>query len=346
MTTTTNAAANGTNGTNGTNGNHATPANGNNGVHNHEETKSKFDPNFTQHVIELMSPDTKPRHREILTSLIRHMHDFCREVELKQDEWILGVNYINSLGQAYQKNRNETWRVCDILGIESLVDEINHKVEAADGKVPTSSSILGPFWSPDTPFRALGASVVQDMPSDGQLTYFHGVVRDVETGRGIPNAVFDMWQASTNGKYDTHDPENQSRHNLRGKFRTNEHGAFWFYCLKPTEYAIDTSGPSAELLSIMGRHPYRPAHIHIMVTHDEYIGVTAQLYPEDDPYLETDTACAVKEDLLLHFEPVVPGGGVERGDAVLDVEYNVNLLSKKYKPDSGMLMQNANQDKF
>lgn len=81
--------------------------------------KSKFDPNFTQRVIDLMSPETKPRHREILTSLIRHVHDFCREVELTQDEWVLGVDYINSLGQSYQKNRNETWRLCDILGVES-----------------------------------------------------------------------------------------------------------------------------------------------------------------------------------------------------------------------------------
>lgn len=81
--------------------------------------QSKFDPNFTQRVIDLMSAETKPRHREILTSLIKHVHDFCREVELTQDEWVLGVDYINSLGQSYQKNRNETWRLCDILGVES-----------------------------------------------------------------------------------------------------------------------------------------------------------------------------------------------------------------------------------
>jgi len=208
--------------------------------------------------------------------------------------------------------------------------------------VPTSSSILGPFWSPETPFRDLGASVVQDMPKDGELTFFHGTVFDMDTGKGIPNAVFDMWQASTNGKYDAHDPENQSRHNLRGKFRTDADGKFWFYCLKPTEYAIDTSGPSAEVLRMMGRHPFRPAHIHIMVTHDDYIGVTAQLYPNDDPYLETDTACAVKPDLLLDFKPVQN----EPKGAVLDVEYNVRLASKKYKPESTMLMGNANQDKF
>lgn len=314
-------------------------ANGTNGV---KDNNSKYDPNFTQHVIDLMSPETKPRHRQILSSLIRHLHDFCREVELTQDEWIVGVNYVNSIGQAYKKNRNEAWRVCDILGVESLVDEINHKVSSDKGLTPTSSTILGPFWSPETPFRELGGSVVQNMPKDGQLTLFHGVISDVETGKGIPGAVFDMWQASTNGKYDVFDPENQTRHNLRGKFRTDENGKFWFYCLKPTEYAIDTSGPSAELLAIMGRHPFRPAHIHMMVTHPDYIGVTAQLYPRNDPYLETDSVCAVKDDLLLDFKPIEndPNG------AVLDVEYNIHLLSKKYKPDSTMLMENANQNTF
>lgn len=326
------SATNGNSATNGTNGHSAAT-----GYNN-----SKYDPNFTQHVIDLMSPETQPRHREILTSLIRHLHDFCRDVELKQDEWIIGVNYVNAIGQAYKKNRNEAWRVCDILGVESLVDEINHKISAANGAEPTSSTILGPFWSPETPFRENGDSVVQNMPPDGQLTFFHGVIKDAETGKGIPNAVFDMWQASTNGKYDVFDPENQTRHNLRGKFRTDADGKFWFYCLKPTEYAIDTSGPSAELLRIMGRHPYRPAHIHMMVTHDDYVGVTAQLYPSDDQYLETDTACAVKPDLLLYFNPVKD----EKNGAVLDVEYDVRLVSKKYKPDNTMLMQNANQNKF
>lgn len=96
------------------------------------------------------------------------------------------------------------------MSASSLVDEINHKVQAANGAEPTSSTILGPFWSPETPFRNNGDSVVQNMPPDGQLTHFHGVIKDAETGKGIPNAVFDMWQASTNGKYDVFDPENRT----------------------------------------------------------------------------------------------------------------------------------------
>lgn len=226
--------------------------------------------------------------------------------------------------------------------IFSLVDEINHKIVTEKDVSPTSSTILGPFWSPETPFRDLGASVVQNMPKDGQLTLFHGVIKDAETGKGIEGAVLDMWQASTNGKYDVFDPENQTRHNLRGKFRTDKDGKFWFYCLKPTEYAIDTSGPSADLLKLMGRHPMRPAHIHVMVTHPEFVGVTAQLYPNDDPYLETDTACAVKEDLLLNFKPVKD----EKNGATLDCEYDIRLLSKRYKPDNTMLLGNANQGNF
>lgn len=181
------------------------------------------------------------------------------------------------------------------------------------------------------------------MPSDGEFTFFHGTILDADTGKGIPDAVLDMWQASTNGKYDAHDPDNQTRHNLRGKFRTDAEGRFWFYCLKPTEYAINTSGPSAEVLRMMGRHPNRPAHIHIMVTHPEFVGLTAQLYPNDDPWLETDTVCAVKDDLLLDFKPAAKD---EPKGAVLDVEYNIKLLSKKYKPDNTMLMQNADQEKF
>jgi catechol 1,2-dioxygenase len=95
------------------------PASAQSNAQSNTHQQSKFDPNFTQRVIDLMSSETKPRHREILTSLIKHVHDFCREVELTQDEWVLGVDYINSLGQSYQKNRNETWRLCDILGVES-----------------------------------------------------------------------------------------------------------------------------------------------------------------------------------------------------------------------------------
>jgi catechol 1,2-dioxygenase len=116
-----------------------------------------------------------------------------------------------------------------------LVDEIAHKL-LTEGANPTSSSILGPFWSPNAPFRPLGGNIIQDPAPGGHPALMHGKVTDLLTGKGIPGAVVDIWQASSNGKYDFQDPENQSDNNLRGKFKCDENGEYNFYYLKPTAY--------------------------------------------------------------------------------------------------------------
>lgn len=307
----------------------------------------RFDPNFTQAVIDNMGPNTTPRNREVLGALVKHIHDFSREVELTIDEWMAGVKFVNELGRIYadsKQTRNETHRICDILGLESyvlppfsptpppltppssLVDEIAHKIVSDGNLDPTSSSILGPFWSPNAPFRELGGSIMQDgVPPKGQVTKMHGVIRDMVTGAPIPGAVFDIWQASANGKYDFQDPDNQSPNNLRGKFRADEQGRYWFYCLHPTAYSLPRDGPSWDLLTMMDRHPMRPAHIHIMVTHPDYQGCTTQLYPNTDPWLTTDTVFAVKPDLVCDFKPLA-------GDdkATLELEYNVTIAPKSF----------------
>lgn len=110
------------------------------------------------------------------------------------------------------------------------------------GETPTSSTILGPFWSPHSPFRPLGDTIVRSPHPDGQTTLMHGKVIDLDTKKGIPNAVIDIWQASANGKYDFQDPDNQEPNNLRGKFTTNENGEYWYYCYKPTAYSLPTDG--------------------------------------------------------------------------------------------------------
>lgn len=131
----------------------------------------------------------------------------------------------------------------------------------------------------------------------------HGKVIDLETKKGIPNAIVDIWQASSNGKYDFQDPQNQTPNNLRGKFRTNSEGVYHFYCLRPTAYSLPQDGPSWQLLQMLDRHPMRPAHIHLMITADNYKGCVTQIFPNDDPWLETDTVFAVKDDLVVEFKP-------------------------------------------
>lgn len=164
------------------------------------------------------------------------------------------------------------------------------------------------------------------VPPGGRATKMHGKVTDLLTGKPIAGAIVDVWQASSNGKYDFQDPENQSDNNLRGKFRTDENGDYYLYCLHPTAYSLPTDGPSFAMLQLMDRHPMRPAHIHVMVTHPDFSGVTTQIYPNDDPYLTTDTVFAVKDDLIVDFKPF-------KGDpkAELELNYNVILSPKGYK---------------
>ncbi|KAK2794679.1 hypothetical protein FQN50_009864 [Emmonsiellopsis sp. PD_5] len=282
-----------------------------------------YDPDFTQAVIDLMGPKTAPRTRTVLGSLIRHIHDFAREVDLTQEEWMMGVHFINSIGQKSDKKRNEGQRISDIIGLETLVDEIAHKIVVSSGDdAPTSSSILGPFWSPHAPFRELGDTIVRS-PHTGQVSLMRGRITDLSTKQGIPNAIFDIWQASSNGKYDFQDPENQEDNNLRGKFRTDKDGYYHLYILHPTAYSLPTDGPAGVLLELLDRHPFRPAHIHLMISHPEYKTVTTQIFPSDDQYLSSDTVFAVKNDLVVDFKPL-------KGDpkAELELEYNIKLAPR------------------
>ncbi|KIV79526.1 hypothetical protein PV11_07082 [Exophiala sideris] len=283
----------------------------------------KYDSHFTDSVIESMGPATPDRARFLLSKLIRHVHDFIRETELTPEEWMKGVQFTNAIGQISDSKRNEGQRICDVLGIESLVDEVANKIMLDSDDTPTSSTILGPFWSPHAPFRELGDSIVQDPYPGGKLTLMHGTVKNSKSGEPIPNAVVDIWQASANGKYDFQD-DDQSVNNLRGKFRTNDKGEYHYYCYHPTAYSLPTDGPAGVLLRLMDKHPMRPAHIHLMVSADGYKSVTTQLYPRDDQYVTSDSVCAVKDDLLLDFKPA------KDSKAELDLEYNVTL--SKLKP--------------
>jgi len=276
---------------------------------------------FTEACINGLGPNCQGRTRELLSSLLKHVHAFAVETQLSVDEWMMGVKFLNSVGQISTPTRNEMHRISDVIGLESLVDEIAHH-HFENGDAPTSSTILGPFWSPKAPFRELGGSIIQDKHK-GQVALMHGRVVDLETKKGIPGAVVDIWQASANGKYDFQDPDNQTPNNLRGKFRCDEDGNYHYYCLRPTAYSLPTDGPAGVLLGLMDRHPMRPAHIHLMISHPDYKPVTTQLFPKDDPYLTSDSVFAVKDDLVVDFKP-------KEGDpkATLDLEYNVTLAPK------------------
>jgi catechol 1,2-dioxygenase len=145
------------------------------------------------------------------------------------------------------------------------VDEITFKLAEEAKDAPTATAILGPFFRADTPYRDNGADIVVTKPKDGEMTFMHGVVMDFGTRKPLVGATVEVWQASTNGLYEQQDDE-QVEFNLRGKFKTDADGRYYFYCLRPTPYPVPDDGPAGKMLQLMDRHPFRPAHIHILVS--------------------------------------------------------------------------------
>ena len=159
--------------------------------------------------------------------------------------------------------RNEGQLIFDVLGVESLVDEITYKLATDAREGPTASAVLGPFWRKDAPRRKMGESIVFGI-ENGDYTLMYGTVMDHITGAPIENAELDVWHTAPNGLYEQQDPD-QPDYNLRGRFATGKDGKYEFVCLRPTSYPIPNDGPSGRLLKLLDRHPMRPAHIHFIV---------------------------------------------------------------------------------
>jgi catechol 1,2-dioxygenase len=156
--------------------------------------------------------------------------------------------------------------LCDILGLESLVDEITYKLASDATDEPTATAILGPFYRHNAPKLEMGACIVSDeINKQGDRTWMHGIVTDFRTGKPIEGAVVDVWHTAPNGLYEQQDPE-QPEMNLRGTFTTGKDGKYNFYCLRPVPYPIPYDGPAGKVLQALDRHPMRPAHIHFLVS--------------------------------------------------------------------------------
>ncbi|KAJ6079378.1 hypothetical protein N7467_009131 [Penicillium canescens] len=280
----------------------------------------RFDPTFTDRVIDAMGPKTSPRMRQLMTGLIRHMHDYAREEELTVDEWMAGVKMLNWAGQMSDDKRNEGQLVCDVFGLESLVDEITFKLAEEAKDAPTATAILGPFFRADTPWRQNGEDIVKSKPADAEMAFMQGRVMDFQTKKPLVGASVEVWQASTNGLYEQQDSK-QVEFNLRGKFKTDEEGRYWFYCLRPTPYPVPDDGPAGKLLELMDRHPFRPAHIHILATCEGYRPLTTQIFDRKDKYLDNDSVFAVKDSLIVDFVP-----RENDPEASLELNYDVKLV--------------------
>jgi catechol 1,2-dioxygenase len=266
---------------------------------------------LTEQVLEVMGRTSDPRLREILTSLVRHLHEFVKEVRLTEEEFRAGTALIARLGQLTNDTHNEVVLMAGSLGISPLVVLLNNGDE---GSAKTSASMLGPFWRMHSPPTENGGSIVRS-PTPGPPFRFIGHVRDRD-GNPIAGAEVDVWHSSTRGLYEQQDPE-QADMNLRGRLTTDATGTFSFRSIKPAGYPIPHEGNVVgELLRVQGRHCFRPAHVHVMIVKPGFKTMISQIYMPDDPHLETDVQFGVTKhliaDLVRHDQPPAddPGGEV------------------------------------
>ena len=250
--------------------------------------------NATEAVLARLDGCPDARLKEVMTSVVRHLHAVVREVEPSPDEWLAAIRFLTRTGQICDERRQEFILLSDTLGVSMLVDAIHHREPAGC----TESTVLGPFHVEGAAEIPHGGNLCRD--GKGAPTVVAGRVLD-PGGAPIAGAALDVWQTNGEGFYDTQQPDLQPEMNLRGKLTTDAKGRFWFRTIRPVSYPIPTDGPVGQLLDRLGRHPYRPAHIHFIVSAPGFESVTTHLFVEGDPYLDSDAVFGVKESLIVPF---------------------------------------------
>lgn len=247
----------------------------------------------TAAAIDAMSRATDPRLRELLASLIEHLHAWAVDVGLTEDEFRTATAIVNEIGQLSVDGHNEAVLMAGSLGLSTVVTLLNNGIHG-----PTSQSTLGPFWRLGAPAEENGASIVRS-PTPGPELFVELHVVD-QDGARIVGARVDVWQSSPVGLYENQDPQ-QDDMNLRGTFRTDSAGSVRFRSVMPAGYPIPTHGVVGRLLRAQGRHPNRPAHLHALVEADGYRVLTSQIYVQGDPNLDSDPQFGVTPNLIGEF---------------------------------------------
>jgi catechol 1,2-dioxygenase len=276
----------------------------------------------------VMERTSDPRLREIMVSLVKHLHGFIRDIRLTEAEFREAAAVVAELGQRTTDTHNETILMAGSLGVSSLVCLLNNGDE---GNTETAQSLLGPFWRLHSPRVENGGSIVRsDTP--GPALFVNARVVD-HAGEPISGAEVDIWHASPVGLYGNQDPE-QAEMNLRGKFTTDADGCFGFRSVMMVGYPIPTDGVVGRLLKQQGRHPYRPAHLHALIFKPGFKVLISQVYDPADPHIDSDVQFGVTQALIGNFvrheapHPAEPDAGtpwyaldyvykMEPGDAVL-----------------------------
>ena len=248
---------------------------------------------ITDAVLDQMATTPDPRLKTIMASAVKHLHAFAREVNLTPAEWIKGIEFMTAAGKMCSPERQEFILLSDTLGVSMVVDLISHRVKGC----ATESTVFGPFHREGAPALPFGGNIAAG--ESGMPTIVEGRVLDTG-GRPIAGATLDVWQTDSSGLYDSQTATPNTLH-MRGIFQTNSEGRYRIRTVRPVHYQIPSDGPVGRMLRATGRHPWRPAHIHFVVSAEAYQPVTTHIFDSIDPYLTSDAVFAVKESLICRF---------------------------------------------
>lgn len=255
--------------------------------------------NITDEVVRRYAGTSNTRLQTIMTSLVKHMHAFAREVNLTEDEWFHGIQFLTNTGHMCDQKRQEFILLSDTLGLSQLVVAQNHK--RPEGV--TEQTVFGPFHLPQAPQLPDGSDIAPGVP--GEPCFVSARVQAAD-GTPIAGATVDVWQADAGGLYDVQHPEWHDM-KLRAVFQTDQHGGFRLRTIKPCSYPVPMDGPVGGLLRALQQLPYRPAHIHFMIHAPGYDHLITHVFVEDDPYLDADAVFGVRSSCVGTYMPHAPG---------------------------------------
>ncbi|XDG07797.1 hypothetical protein ABKA04_007412 [Annulohypoxylon sp. FPYF3050] len=259
--------------------------------------------NITPNTNRINSQCQNPRLKYLMSRLVTHLHDFARETRLSTDEWMAALNFLVGCGQISSDVRHEFILLSDILGLSLLVDSINHPKPPSS----TEGSVLGPFHTHDAPTLPNGSNMASDPAGEPLLCIC--TVRDT-SGRPVSGVKIDIWETDSSGHYDVQHSD-RSEPSERCVMVSDGEGRFWFKGIKPVSYPIPHDGPVGKLLERLGRHCWRPAHLHFMFEKEGWDHLITALYVRGDPYETSDAVFGVKQSLIIDIDKVDPATAKE-----------------------------------
>jgi len=274
---------------------------------------------ITEAVLASMAGSPNERLKVVMTSLVRHLHAFAREVDLTEDEWFEGIRFLTDAGRITDDKRQEFILLSDVLGLSMLVTMQNNAKPAGC----TESTVLGPFFVAGAPQVENGADISNG--AKGPASVVRGRVRSID-GLPIPGAVIDVWQSDEDGLYDVQQPAayGEPEPRARAQLRSDAEGRFHFRSVLPEHYPIPHDGPVGELLGALGRHPWRPAHVHFMIEAPGFERLITHVFRDGDAYLDSDAVFGVRSSLIADWVRHEPDASEPEPWYSLDYEFVLN----------------------